>query len=57
MVTIVNRGFRNTMMIRLIKVIKKYRTYFNEYPKLYYNIINDFFKCYGKNKKKLGAII
>jgi hypothetical protein len=30
------------MMIRLIKVIKKYRILFNEHPNLYNNIINDF---------------
>ena len=29
------------MMIRLIKVIKKYRILFNEHPNLYNNIINE----------------
>ena len=29
MVAIANRGFGNTMMIRLLKVIKKYRLHFN----------------------------
>ena len=36
------------MMIRLIKVIKKYRILFNEHPNLYNNIINDFGNWYGK---------
>ncbi len=36
------------MLIRLIKVIKKYRILFNEHPNLYNNIINDFENLYGK---------
>ena len=36
------------MMIRLIKVIKKYRILFNEHPNLYNNIINYFGNWYGK---------
>ena len=43
-----NSSFRNTMMIRLIKIIKKYRIHFNEHPNLYNNIINYFGKWYGK---------
>jgi len=43
-----NGSFRNTMMIRLIKVIKKYRIHFNEHPNLYNNIINYFGNWYGK---------
>ena len=35
-------SFRNTMMIRLLKVIKKYRMHFNEHPTLYNDIINEF---------------
>ena len=36
------------MMIRLLKIIKKYRMHFNEHPKLYNNINNDFGNWYGK---------
>ena len=43
-----NDSLRNTMMIRLIKVIKKYRIHFNEYPNLYNNINNYFGNWYGK---------
>lgn len=32
----------------LLKIINKYRIYFNKHPKLYNNIINDFSKLYGK---------
>ena len=48
MVAIANGGFRNTMMIRLLKVIMKYRVHFNEHPKLYNNIINKFFEWYNR---------
>ena len=41
-------SLKNTMKIRLLKVIKKYRIYFNEHPNLYNNIFNDFRKMYGK---------
>ena len=44
MVAIANIGFRNTIMIRLLKVKKKY----NEHPTLYNNIINKFLEWYGK---------
>ena len=36
------------MMIRLLKVIKKYRMNFNKHPNLYNNIINDFGNLYDK---------
>ena len=47
------------MMIRLIKVIKKYRILFNEHPNLYNNIINDFGNWYGKieDNTNINAII
>ena len=48
MLAITNGSFRNTMMIRLLKVIKKYRMYFNEHPTLYNNIINEFGNWYGE---------
>ena len=48
MLAIANGSFRNTMMIRLLKVIKKYRIYFNEHPTLYNDIINEFGKWYGE---------
>ena len=35
-------------MIRLLKINKKYRMHFNEHPKLYNNINNDFGNWYGK---------
>ena len=41
-------SFKITMMIRLLKVIKKYRMHFNEYHNLYNNIINAFGNWYGK---------
>ena len=58
MVAIANGGFRNTMMIRLLKVIMKYRVHFNEHPKLYNNIINKFFEWYGKvdNNTNLNGV-
>ena len=36
------------MIIRLLKVIKKYRIHFNENPTLYNDIINEFGKWYGE---------
>ena len=56
---ITNGSFRNTMMIRLIKVIKKYRILFNEHPNLYNNIINDFGNRHGKieDNTNINAII
>ena len=36
------------MIIRLLKVIKKYRIHFNEHPTLYNNIINEFGNLYGE---------
>jgi len=39
---------RNTLMIRFLKVIKKYRMHFNEHPTLYNDIINEFESWYGK---------
>ena len=48
MLAIANGSFRNTMMIRLLKVIKKYRMHFNEHPTLYNDIINEFGKWYGE---------
>ena len=41
-------SFKITMMIRLLKVIKKYRMHFNEHLNLYNNIINAFGNWYGK---------
>ena len=46
-------SFKITMMIRLLKVIKKYRMHFNEHPNLYNNIINAFENWYGKKKMEL----
>ena len=40
------------MIIRLIKVIKKYRMHFNEYPRLYNNIINEFGDWYSEMDNK-----
>ena len=48
MLAIANGSFRNNMMIRLLKVIKKYRMHFNEHPTLYNDIINEFGKWYGE---------
>ena len=48
MLAITNGSFRNTMMIRLLKVIKKYRMHFNEHPTLYNNIINEIGNWYGE---------
>ena len=48
MLAIGNGSFRNTMMIRLLKVIKKYRMHFNEHPTLYNDVINEFEKWYGE---------
>ena len=48
MLAIGNGSFRNTMMIRLLKVIKKYRMHFNEHPTLYNDVINEFGKWYGE---------
>ena len=48
MQAIANSSFRNTMMIRLLKVIKKYRMHFNKHPTLYNNIINEFGNWYGE---------
>ena len=48
MLAIANGSFRNTMMIRLLKVIKKYRMHFNEHPTLYNDVINEFGKWYGE---------
>ena len=36
------------MIIRLLKVIKKYRIHFNEHPTLNNNIINEFGNWYGE---------
>ena len=43
-----NGSVRNTMMIRLIKVIKKYKIHFNEQLNLYNIIINEFGNWYGE---------
>ena len=48
MLAIANDSFKNTMMIRLLKVIKKYRMHFNEHPTLYNNIINEIGNWYGE---------
>ena len=48
MLAIAKGSFRNTMLIRLLEVIKKYRMYFNEHPTLYNNIINEFGNWYGE---------
>ena len=54
MLAIAKGSFRNTMLIRLLEVIKKYRMHFNEHPTLYNDIINEFGNWYGENDDNIS---